>query len=176
MANKRKNTAITFNRERFNKNKRTGYWCRAGGGKFLHRAIWEFYNGKIPEGYTIHHKDGNKSNNELSNLQLLSYKEHSKKHWTRERANKQKEWINKIRPLTKEWHRSEEGRKWHSKHWKNSIGKNFKEKTFICEICGKEFKSFTTRKQVRFCSQKCRQKDFRIKFPEKVKEYQRKSL
>ena len=49
---------------------------------FLHRAIWELVNGKIPEGFMIHHIDGNKKNNNIENLECLSRKEHGKKHKT----------------------------------------------------------------------------------------------
>jgi len=39
-------------------------------GKMSHRYIWESHNGPIPEGYHIHHRDGNPLNNRLENLQL----------------------------------------------------------------------------------------------------------
>lgn len=45
-----------------------------------HRLIWEKAYGEIPEGYIIHHIDGNKSNNDLSNLQMMSREEHSRLH------------------------------------------------------------------------------------------------
>lgn len=32
--------------------------------------VWEAFNGEIPEGYTITHIDGNKTNNRLDNLKL----------------------------------------------------------------------------------------------------------
>jgi len=46
----------------------------------MHRHIWEQYHGKIPTGKVIHHKDGNKKNNEISNLECLTYKEHNSLH------------------------------------------------------------------------------------------------
>lgn len=49
--------------------------------KKLHRLIWEdFYGCEIPKGYVIHHKDGNKLNNCILNLQLLSDSEHKSLH------------------------------------------------------------------------------------------------
>ena len=33
--------------------------------------------GEIPKGYHVHHKDGNKQNNRVDNLEILSPKEHS---------------------------------------------------------------------------------------------------
>ena len=46
----------------------------------LHRLIWECVNGEIPNGYEIHHIDGNKLNNSIHNLELVSIEEHHKEH------------------------------------------------------------------------------------------------
>jgi hypothetical protein len=48
--------------------------------KKLHRLIYEAYYGQIPDGYHVHHIDGNKLNNRIDNLQLLSKSEHSSLH------------------------------------------------------------------------------------------------
>ena len=55
--------------------KETGH-LKIRNGKTIHRMVWEYYNGEIPEGYVIHHKDENKLNNSIDNLQLLTRKEH----------------------------------------------------------------------------------------------------
>ena len=44
--------------------------------KLLHRLIFEKFHGSIPEGYIIHHVDGDKFNNCILNLELLSFREH----------------------------------------------------------------------------------------------------
>jgi len=54
----------------------------------------------------------------------------------------------------KEWHKSEEGRKWHSRHSKE-IWKDMEAKTKNCDQRGDEFEYYT---QARFCSQACKQK------------------
>ncbi len=47
-----------------------------------YRKIWEDFNGKqIPEGYHIHHLDGNRDNNDPSNLVCLSPAEHWDLHY-----------------------------------------------------------------------------------------------
>lgn len=44
----------------------------------LHRYKYEKEVGKIPFDYDIHHKDGNKQNNELSNLECISKSDHAR--------------------------------------------------------------------------------------------------
>lgn len=52
-------------------------------GKYLHRLIFEdFYGFKIPKKYIIHHKNGNKLDNCILNLQLIEFKNHVKIHNT----------------------------------------------------------------------------------------------
>ena len=41
--------------------------------KSLHRVVWEAFNGPIPRRLEINHKDINRSNNHLSNLELLTH-------------------------------------------------------------------------------------------------------
>lgn len=43
----------------------------------LHKAVYQYYQGEIPEGLVVHHKDWNKDNNDVSNLVLLTPSEHS---------------------------------------------------------------------------------------------------
>ena len=58
------------------KNK-SGYKKYANSGKFVHIAQAEKkVGGKINDGYEVHHKDGNKTNNKISNLAVLKKKFH----------------------------------------------------------------------------------------------------
>lgn len=44
----------------------------------IHRLVWETFNEPIPEGYYIDHIDGDKSNNALSNLRLVTQSDNMK--------------------------------------------------------------------------------------------------
>jgi len=58
-----------------------GYYRRTDGERTLmHRDMWEFFNGPIPDGYDIHHKDENKQHNELSNFECLPTPDHTRLH------------------------------------------------------------------------------------------------
>ena len=49
--------------------------------KKLHKLIFEdFYGMEIPEGYDIHHKNGNRQDNCILNLQLVPHSEHTEEH------------------------------------------------------------------------------------------------
>jgi len=48
--------------------------------RFEHCLVWEKHNGKIPIGMQIHHKDFNKENNNIKNLQLVTPLEHKRLH------------------------------------------------------------------------------------------------
>lgn len=69
---------LWFDGKRYTR-KEDGHY-RGYHGKYLHRAVWEHFNGEIPKGYVVHHIDGDKSNNDIKNLQLLNHIEHKKLH------------------------------------------------------------------------------------------------
>lgn len=48
--------------------------------RFEHSIVWENKNGPIPLGMQIHHIDGNKTNNNIENLQLVTPLEHKRLH------------------------------------------------------------------------------------------------
>lgn len=58
-----------------------GYNVTSIKGKhyYIHRLVWTAHKGSIPAGITIDHIDGNHFNNNISNLQLLTQSENSRK-------------------------------------------------------------------------------------------------
>ena len=47
-------------------------------GAFVHRIVYSFFHGEIPDGMQINHIDGNKGNNALSNLEVVTPKENTR--------------------------------------------------------------------------------------------------
>lgn len=127
-------------------------------GKRLHRAVWEYHNGEIPEGYHVHHVDENRKNNDISNLALIDGKKHCSLHGT-EKADISRNNVKIARQASREWHGSENGRSWHSEHAK----KNWKKapiRSYVCDFCGKEFytKHAYGELQHHFCGNNCKAK------------------
>ncbi len=60
----------------------TGYPTIYVGGKnvLLHRYVWEKHHGIIPEGFEIHHRDKNRHNYNVDNLELIAAADHHRQH------------------------------------------------------------------------------------------------
>lgn len=152
-----------FNTYKFRLDLKTGYYLSTkptdmGRRERLHCYVWRFYNGDIPNGYHVHHVDENKKHNDIENLRCVPGTLHVKHH-SCERAVKDydsicKNLIENAVPKASEWHRSAEGRSWHSEHAIETTRK-MKEKEFVCQFCGKPFfrKPLGTN---RFCSNNCK--------------------
>lgn len=50
------------------------------GSEREHRVIWEQAHGPIPDGYIIHHRNGDITDNRLENLELMMRADHSRHH------------------------------------------------------------------------------------------------
>lgn len=148
------NTVQKFNGESF-------YLCGSyfqHKGKRLHRTVWEYHNGDIPKGYHVHHKDGNRCNNDIANLVLMQGKQHLSDHMqSEERKDKARENIKHAIDAAPAWHHSEEGKQWHSEHGK-STWKNRAYITYVCTYCDKEFNSRNVygQNQNHFCCNNCK--------------------
>lgn len=150
-----------FNGLKFTRDDKTGYYLNSTIRKRLHRYVWEYFNGPIPAGHHIHHKDGDKNNNNIENLVLVKHSKHVRLHgilnsmdsewleWARDNMNK------KARPAASKWHSSEEGKEWHRKHYNKMKDKLHAKVTKVCDYCGKEYEGLP-RKTARFCSNKCK--------------------
>jgi hypothetical protein len=110
---------------------------RGKGHKLMHVAIWEFVNGPVPDGYQLHHIDGDSSHNWLQNLQLVTPKEHCALHEPRGCFFDTPEKRSAMRKV--EWARKQP-------------------RVLLCAQCGKLFRS--TGQRAKFCSRRCRGKSY----------------
>jgi len=133
------------------------------GTKRMHRVVWSFYNGKIPKGFHIHHKDGNTWNNSISNLGLIEAREHCSMHSKKKMEDK--EWFERFWhkgvEAAKVWHASEEGREWHSEHGRKSW-ENRQTTTLKCSVCGKEYKTYVPSRS-KYCGNNCKARALRAR-------------
>jgi hypothetical protein len=84
---------------------------------FLHRHVWEDHHGPIPPKHDVHHIDRNTLNNAIDNLECIPKAKHAAQHLSaRSKTPEHLAHLDAIRPLTKAWHASEEGRQWHREH------------------------------------------------------------
>jgi hypothetical protein len=137
------------------------YFSRTGA--LLHRDVWEFYNGPIPKGWHVHHKDGDPSNNDISNLECLPPHEHAAEHSDARRdygrSAKQLEHLARVRNLAAQWHGSEEGLAWHREHAKESLARARAARgpapvrTCTCVQCGRAFEARS--EKAKYCSDEC---------------------
>lgn len=144
---------IEYNGLRFCRDEKTGYYLNSTIQKRLHRYVWEHEVGAIPKGYHIHHIDGDKANNAIDNLAMITASGHERLHGKEAKRKEQsRKNIEHAREYAVKWHKSEEGRKWHSEH---STGRKMKRYAKKCEVCGKEYQGT---KIQRFCSGACKAK------------------
>lgn len=116
---------------------------RKGGPGHLHRAIWITHHGPVPQGFEVHHKDGDTFNNAIENLELIERIEHRRQHMKRLHET------GKFR----EWHRSAKGKAWHRRNGIQSW-KTRKRSTLLCQECGQRYATpYPTRSL--FCTQIC---------------------
>jgi hypothetical protein len=88
----------------------------ARGVESLHREVWKFHNGPIPDGAVVHHVDENPLNNDIDNLALMDGGGHVSHHTKGKCSDAQRAHLESIRYLAAAWHRSDEGREWHREH------------------------------------------------------------
>ena len=67
--------------------------CILGTAYPVFHAVWKLFAGQIPDGFVIHHIDGDKHNDNLNNLALMTKGAHAKIHFRGK--NKSEQAINK---------------------------------------------------------------------------------
>jgi endogenous inhibitor of DNA gyrase (YacG/DUF329 family) len=125
-------------------------------GKYLHRVVWEFHNGPIPAGHEIHHKDEDPGNNAIDNLETVRKCDHIPTKHPNIVSPERVEFFHRVvRPLALEWHHSDEGREWHSRHAKEQR-QNAVLHARKCRQCGTDYDTRQIGGRSDFCSNACR--------------------
>ena len=129
------------------------YYQRKGAR--LHRAVWEYHNGKIPPDSEVHHKNHDRTSNDIGNLELQTIIDHHSYH--RRRNGVSDRAVALMHEGARKWHGSESGKKWHKKQYRKYSRDAFKSAyiKIICSECGTEF---TGPKYSKFCSLLCGQR------------------
>jgi len=158
---------ITFRRYPLSKRDSDRKYYRADGRlrkqgiSYLHHEVWKYYNGEIPKGFHVHHKDENTLNNDISNLELLPRFTHLSRHTTKKWENPtehQKSVWKDVQAKAVEWHKSAEGHEWHKKHAREIAECESKKPKvkLVCSVCGKEFFASSNRRNIaKYCSEAC---------------------
>ena len=105
------------------------------GRRYLHRDRWSKEYGEIPEGCVIHHIDHDPSNNDISNLELMTETQHLKYHANHPDGV------------------ADRARKWRREN---------KQHDHVCTVCGKAYTSiFPEGPHAKYCSTDCLQVQYR---------------
>lgn len=147
-----------FAGRKYTRDDKTGYYLNSTTRTRLHRAVWEHFHGKIPPKMQVHHIDGDKRNNDISNFELLAVVVHQKQHGQElteaQREARRKNMNFSARPKAIKWHKSKEGRKWHKAHYSNMSKKLHKERKKECVHCGTAFVAKSD--HAKYCSNACK--------------------
>jgi hypothetical protein len=138
------------------------YWQR--DGVRLHRVVFEHFHGDIPEGWQVHHRDEDRSNNHPGNLALLHGSEHARLHSIQpQRAAFARENIKNAIAAAPAWHASAEGLEWHKQHWRNHMAAKFKQVvTKSCQTCGQPYEVVSiSQGKSKFCGLNCKMRALR---------------
>lgn len=123
-------------------------------GKRLHRTVWSYFFGEIPEGYHIHHINGNKSDNRVENLEIRLESDHLSYHSSLPEAREHQMYAIKCaQEKARLWHKTPEARALHSQ-WAKEGAKKVKPVSLVCQHCGKSFES--KNRNAKFCSGSCK--------------------
>ena len=102
-------------------------------------------------------KDDDKSNNDISNLQLIDAKIHLTLHSKEYHQNNKEKVLanlNNIRGMTKEWHTSKDGSDWHKNHYEKIKDELHATVLIKCVNCNIEFNGLPHRSKL--CGNKCK--------------------
>ena len=133
--------------------RRTDKKTSKSGIKYLHRAVWEYHHGQIPNGLMIDHINRDRADNRIENLRLVTAKEN--------RMNVDPEVNQKARERMIAYNSQDCGKWWQDEEKKKKSAERLslswkKREAFEkkCLYCGKVFTA--RHKSASYCSKECR--------------------
>lgn len=124
---------------------------------YLHRVVWEYYNGKIPKNLMIDHINRNKSDNRIENLRLVDAKEN--------RRNVAPEVNEKHRARMIAFNSQQYGKWWQKEGAREKRSREVSEYLLSrpllkknCIVCGNTFECKNS--TATYCSSRCRQENY----------------
>lgn len=144
---------------------RCGVYFQRKGVKLYH-AVWKYHRGPIPAGYHIHHRDNDRSNNTIGNLECITVKEHLGVRHGPEFGERGRRAQPKASAAAVAWHRSEEGRRWHAEQGNRLQQMKRPRVQTVCQQCGEKFMAAAyavASGYAKFCGPNCKAKDFRLR-------------
>lgn len=124
----------------------------------LHRAVWTYYYGDIPDGYDVHHIDLNKENNNISNLTIMRKSDHLRLHACLRQNPSVVPLMKKTFKCVvcgKEYEAFDIGQnRYCSPECANRYHHELYIETRQCQFCGKNFNAYKYNDD-RFCSREC---------------------
>lgn len=131
------------------------------GVQALHQEVWKSVHGPIPPGHHIHHKDEDFDHNTIDNLECLTPEEHNRLHGAKKTESQKAQWA-AVQAKAAAWHGSPEGLDWHSEHGR-IVARQLQLTPRECECteCHKKYLSASQRKDNKFCSPLCRDRERR---------------
>lgn len=134
------------------------------GSKYLHRLAWSSVFGPVPKGCHIHHRDGNRANNAVANLECLPAGEHLSLEWKLGKSANTEHFSANARAAAAAWHASDEGRLWHRRHAQRSQSwLKWKREPRACLACGTTFDCLIRANGLgqKFCTTNCKAAHYR---------------
>ena len=118
----------------------------------IYKAVWRYFYGEIPPNYEIHHKDFDKYNDDISNLQMLTKEEYKKIHSESGKKADGRQILKLVcKTCGKEYQAVNVGR---NGYCSKKCAQKALPEVRICEICDKKF-SISKYESTKCCSKKC---------------------
>ena len=143
-------TQKKFGGLKFYKNVGKNFCCTIS----IHRFVWTYFNGEIPDGFDIHHRDFNHDNNDIANLELVTKDAHKKIHAAVKPTRRpEKKSTFTCAVCGREYEAANRGNNnYCSTKCKKSAERARVAEIRTCKTCGKKF---ATSDEAKFCSRKC---------------------